>query len=339
MNNRKLFLTRTVKSAAAIVNTHFNLKSAAARGVNIFAYHRVAADIAKAEREAFHGLVVSTETFRRHCELLKENCEVVSLETARDFLNGTPRESQKPLAVITFDDGYLDFYEQAFPILHEFNLPAVNFLATKFVGDGRIFAHDKIFWLLKIAAEKQISPRSALASSGFENIAQRTSAIYDALIYLPHAEREKAIAALEELIGDGNAIAYPREYQLLDWRQIGEMHEAGVDFGFHTANHVVMPLESETVLKTEIDAGKAELERRLHKKVISFAYPNGKYDERVKTAVAQAGFEIAVTIERKINLPQQSDLLALGRFSICEESTRGGTGFYSSAVAKLRFNI
>lgn len=114
MNKRKLFSTRTAKTFASIARRSVGFPSSPAAGaVNILAYHRIVADIKKAEREAIYGIVISGETFRRHCELLKESSETVSLERAAQILNGAEKPPKKPLAVITFDDGYLDFYTVA----------------------------------------------------------------------------------------------------------------------------------------------------------------------------------------------------------------------------------
>ncbi len=130
--------------------------------------------------------------------------------------------------MITFDDGYLDFYEVAFPILRELELPATNFFPTEFVGSRKFLAHDRIFWLLKMAGENQISmyfrapQRAGLGKGASPNIAEddklwtRTD---DALVFLPHDLREKVIAELENLFGR-NLPAYPQEYQLLNWRQM-----------------------------------------------------------------------------------------------------------------------
>ncbi|MDQ2746035.1 MAG: polysaccharide deacetylase family protein [Acidobacteriota bacterium] len=343
MNRRKLFFTRAIKSLASAAKKSGVFSSSAPAGaVNIIAYHRVVADLAKAEREAFYGIVVSGETLRRHCELLKANYEIVSLEHAADILkNG--ETTQKPLAVLTFDDGYLDFYEVAFPILRELGLSATNFLPTGLIGSEKFLAHDRIFWLLQLAEKKGISIFAALDSAGVKDAADiagnyNSEVVCDALVHLPHELREKVIVKMESLIGQ-DSIEYPREYELLTWQQINEMQDAGLDFGFHTANHVVLPLESDAAFEEEIFAGKRELEKRLRRKVVALAYPNGAYDDRIKSVIAKAGFEIAVTTERKINLCGKSDLLALGRFSLCEESTRGIRGVYSPAVAGLRLNI
>ena len=345
MNNPKLFFKRGIKSLASVAKTHIGLPPAPpSNAVNIFAYHRVVADIEKAERESIYGLVISKETFRKHCEILKSSFDIVSLEAARAVLEGR-HQPKRPLAVITFDDGYLDFYEVAFPILRELDLTAVNFLPTDFVGKNEFLVHDRIFWLIKSAYENSISINSAIQRAGIKklraveiSVRSNLLTVTNSLVMLPNIVREKVIAELERTLGE-KLLEYPREYQPLDWQMVEEMGRHKIDFGFHTANHVVLPLETDKVLETEIVEGKCKLERFLNRKVTTLAYPNGQYNERIKKVIAAAGFEIAVTTERKVNRAGRSDLLALGRFSLCEESTRGIKGEYSTAVADLRLKI
>ena len=342
MTNTKLLIKRSIKSVASIAKAQVGFPPLAPGSVNIIAYHRVVADIAKAEREAIYGIVISSATFRRHCELLRKHYDVVSLETAMHFLDGE-RKVTRPLAVITFDDGYLDFYEEAFPVLNELGLPATVFLPTNFIGQNKPLAHDRIFWLVKQAQAKSVSIAGALIKAGVEGNVVKGFAnsrnllnLTDKIVYLPNQQRERVIAALENELGGLNN--YPREYQLLNWEMVREMSRKGINFGVHTANHVVLPLEDETVLDSEIIDSKTELERQLNRKIFSFAYPNGEYNARIRRLIAQAGYKIAVTTEKRINQPG-ADLLALGRTSLCEESTRGLKGIYSPRVADLRLGI
>ena len=46
--------------------------------------------------------------------------------------------------MITFDDGYLDNYQYAFPILRDLGLPAVVFLTTDFVDGVHHFYWDHV---------------------------------------------------------------------------------------------------------------------------------------------------------------------------------------------------
>src|SRR5688572_15881554 len=171
INRTKLFFKRGIKSVAAAAGAGRGRSARLAGAVNILAYHRVAADIHKAESEAYYGLVVSAATFRRHCEMLKNAFDVVTLEEAANGLKDHRRT--RPMAVITFDDGYLDFYEQAYPILKSLGLPATVFLPTEYIGSGQLLDHDRLYWLLKLADEQNVNVSVALARAGVPERAAR----------------------------------------------------------------------------------------------------------------------------------------------------------------------
>ena len=73
------------------------------------------------------------DDFRQQMEYLKSNFDVVSLP---DFyeMRKTQRELPDKLAMVTFDDGYEDNYEYAFPVLEKFGIKATIFLTTGFVN-------------------------------------------------------------------------------------------------------------------------------------------------------------------------------------------------------------
>jgi peptidoglycan/xylan/chitin deacetylase (PgdA/CDA1 family) len=72
----------------------------------------------------------SPELFRTHLEWLTANCDMMSLET---LLAGPVEREEKPAVAITFDDGHVDNYENAAPLLEEFNVPATFFLTAGYV--------------------------------------------------------------------------------------------------------------------------------------------------------------------------------------------------------------
>ncbi len=338
-----LIVKRSIKSAASLARSGFGYPRPLPGSINIIAYHRVVADIVKAEQEAIYGIVISTGTFRRHCEILKRTCEIVSLEKAARML-ASGEIGERTTAVITFDDGYLDFYEEAYPVLAEMHLPATMFLPTALIGTKKPLAHDRIYWLIRQMMNCSSRMTAALERIGlvsdFIEQFERSASLLkktDLLVHLPNTVRESIIHEFECELGD-HFEEYPEEYGLLDWDMVREMAANGIDFGSHSANHVILPLEDQRNASEELVESKEQLETELGKRITSIAYPNGMYTEAVKGLTANAGYEIAVTTENRVNRAG-ADQLALGRTSLCEESTRGIAGIYSSAVAEMRLKV
>jgi len=75
-------------------------------------------------------LSVSPETFREQMKFLHEERSVVGMEDLLLFLN-REKELTRRSVVVTIDDGYLDTYREAFPILKEFKIPFTLFLTTE----------------------------------------------------------------------------------------------------------------------------------------------------------------------------------------------------------------
>ncbi|MGH9839810.1 MAG: polysaccharide deacetylase family protein [Blastocatellia bacterium] len=311
--------------------------------VTILCYHRIVADIAHAERETEVGMVTSVETFRRQMELVREHCEVLTLDEAAAVLRGE-RSITRTAAVITFDDGYRDFYDLAWPVLRELGLPATVFVPTAYIGSGQMLDHDRFYLYVMKARSRGLSLRVPLVKAGLS--AEKVAAlcaevnplrIYSQLSYLPFALRERSLRCLDDFVGDQQEENL-NGFSLLDWEMAREMSRAGIFFGAHTDNHVVLTNEEPQTVEREILRSKQALEERLGRPVRHFAYPTGKYNVAVKDAVARAGFEVAVTTERRLNR-RGDDLLALGRICLCEESTRGASGRYSEDVARLRLAV
>lgn len=337
----RLAAKRAIKSSAALVKSSLR-RNQSAGSVCIMAYHRVVADVSRAEKDAYYGLVISTATFRRHCELLAATCEVLSLDDAVAALQCGNLQNRR-IAVITFDDGYRDNYDEAFPVLRELGLPATVFVPTALIGQDQPLAHDRIFWLLTIAQKRQASLESALIRAGFSRSfaskfrqVKNSLVLTDKLVYLPYLLRERVIGEIEqELEG---VPPNPSEHGLLTWEMVREMASCGISFGSHTTNHAVLPLEDRTTAEDEIILSKRILEEEVGIAATTFAYPNGAFSDNIRKTVKAAGYQAAVTTARKTN-GVGSDVLALGRISLCEESTRGISGGYSGAVAKMRLGV
>ncbi len=80
--------------------------------------------------------------FENQMQYLSREYDPIPLETmAQHIQNGT---SLPPRAIaVTFDDGYRDNYENAYPIVKRYKIPATVFLTTGFVGTGALPAWER----------------------------------------------------------------------------------------------------------------------------------------------------------------------------------------------------
>jgi peptidoglycan/xylan/chitin deacetylase (PgdA/CDA1 family) len=92
-----------------------------------------------------------------------------------------------------------------------------------------------------------------------------------------------------------------RVRDLLTLEQIREMQKYGVEFGSHSLTHASLPGVSDAQLRREVGDSKHRLEDLLGAEVISFAYPYGEVDRRVRSAVSDAGYKLAFTAIPGVN--------------------------------------
>jgi methionyl-tRNA formyltransferase len=101
--------------------------------IAVLLFHRVS-------DSARDNLTVGIEQFERQMQLLSTQCTVLSIE---EVIASEPvPRSAKPLVCVTFDDGYLDNYSNAAPILQRHSIPAAFFVTTGLIGTQGTFPHD-----------------------------------------------------------------------------------------------------------------------------------------------------------------------------------------------------
>ena len=100
------------------------------------------------------SMLVSRAMLERHLDWVARRFQIVSLDELRSRLETRAPARDRPIAAITFDDGYRDVYEQAFPLLMRKGIPATVFVATDYVGTAGVFPHDTLYLLLERASHR-----------------------------------------------------------------------------------------------------------------------------------------------------------------------------------------
>jgi len=124
---------RAIKqSLFAVGYYHQRLLNAAFPGVAVLCYHGVRTSD---DAIPFSDLHVTTTTFERHCRLIADTCDPISLSELRDARRG--RELPSRSVLVTFDDGYRGVLDHALPILERYAIPAAVFVSAAPVLEGR----------------------------------------------------------------------------------------------------------------------------------------------------------------------------------------------------------
>jgi peptidoglycan/xylan/chitin deacetylase (PgdA/CDA1 family) len=254
--------------------------------------------------------------FAEQLEYLTKRYNLVHLSQLAECVVSRRRQPSR-LAAITIDDGYRDAYEIAYPLLRRFGAPATLFVPTDFVDRRGWIWTDKARFLARRAVSQRLTvriggqeaPLDLDSPSSRREAAERVNA---ALKRLPEEVKEEAIERLARAVGVELPPTPPDEFGPIAWAEAREMQANGIEIGSHTMTHPILTRVGDERLRLELRESKSRLEEALKRRIEQFCYPNGDYDERVRSEVALAGYSVAVTCVGGLN-KRGSDPLALRR--------------------------
>jgi peptidoglycan/xylan/chitin deacetylase (PgdA/CDA1 family) len=221
---------------------------------------------------------------------------------------------------VTFDDGFADNYTHAFPVLRTRRIPACVFLSTDYIGSDRPYWFEAIAGLLMAAPVRSVKlPSLGHALPRADEHAIRREDIRLALSELkrmPDEVRRSSLGALGlQMHGPADARVGEGAHAM-NWSQVREMAQAGVEFGSHGASHAVLSRLDATDLARELTDSKLTIERATGAPVTAIAYPVGGEDsigDRVVAAARDAGYRVGFTYERGTNSADPPDRMRLAR--------------------------
>ncbi len=287
----------------------------------ILNYHR----IGNADETPFDSGVFSATAEQLDLEIayLKRRFHMATLEEVFAMLSGdTPRGTS---VLLTFDDGYLDNYTLAFPILRTYGVQALFFLPTAFIGTGKLPWWDVIAYIVKKSVKERIHlayPEPAsydLARDG----GRRVSVQILRLFTQPNVkDPERFMADLEK------ACEVPRptggaERCFLDWDEARDMQRHGMAFGSHTHSHEILTRLSPELQQEEARCSREILQRELQKCIDVLAYPVGLkhcFSGDTVSALKRTGYRAAFSFYGGSNRPGEIQPFDIRRYGVADES-------------------
>ncbi len=225
-------------------------------------------------------LTISPTVFGQIISEVSKKYNIVSLGTLLDS-EGNLIVDDNVKFVITFDDGYRDNYEKAYPILKNYNAQATIYLSYGHVVGDYSFWYERVMSALQNSQKQSIE----LDDMGFENFGLETQkeqefAIDEIILWLKNYTDKERLDKCEAIIK--RLEVRPEQIDvspMLTWDMIGEMKQDLIDFGSHTLSHPILSRENRASIEKEVVESKRILEEKLSDEVTGFAYPNGTIDD------------------------------------------------------------
>ena len=268
-----------------------------ARNINgnyILMYHGVTAT----GNTQFNRRHTALHCFRKQIRFLKRHCAVISVD---DFFKGR-FVPEKPNFAITFDDGYLNNFTYAKPVLEEFKCPATFYIT----GLNQI--QDNILWAdyvniasILCSADIEIEGELFLKKGNTYFSKQSGRSLYDIIKHQKagYSYKQKVRDVFQKQVNFQNQAAIKEYWQLMNDQQITEAsRSAFITIGSHGYYHNNLGTVSHEDALNELQLSKKYLEGLVQYPVSQLAYPDGSYTPTLIQAAGQMGFEIQLAADQ-----------------------------------------
>ena len=171
---------------------------------------------------------------------------------------------------ISFDDGFRDVYDNAFPILKRHNIPFTIYLVGNF-PEGT----SDIWW---IQLERYANGNTEWFEKTMKDIYQSRRNMRDVMHEITRSEPDNGMC----------------EKQALTWKQLKEMVDSGLcTVGSHSMTHPGLTRISMEEVRRELTESKRIIEEHLPIRVEHFSYPHSMESPEIQTILKETGYRTA----------------------------------------------
>ncbi len=257
--------------------------------------------------------------FRQQLAYFKRNFDVVRMEDVIKASLGYSTLPERAL-LLTFDDGYIDNYTYAFPLLEEFGFQGSFFIPGKTFSTHQLLDVNKIHHILATSEINNLvdellklldyyrgtgydypSNEELFSKYAVANRFDNKETIFAKRILqtvLPEKLRNRISSDLfREFVGvSEEQLAY--ELYMTD-EQIRTMKRHGMFIGLHGYDHYWLGEIDETDMRSDIDKSLDTLDEFIDRKAWVMNYPYGSYNESVIEYIKDKGCIIGLTTEAR----------------------------------------
>ncbi|HEX5082807.1 MAG TPA: polysaccharide deacetylase family protein [Blastocatellia bacterium] len=219
--------------------------------------------------------VLTAAETRRHVDALSRWFDFIHHD---ELLDRLARPKARPFCLLTFDDGKRSFATETAPELTRLGVPAVIYVATRFLTDRTPLWFDR-----RIAIERSLGYLPPEIKR-------------EVLIRLPLA----SINARLDRACDQYKVTVDMEdddIRPMSWDEARNLARLGFTIGSHSLHHAVLTCEEEDSALSDIERSIAEVSSEIGTTCKSFAFPNGNYTDRLARRALEAGAQTVMTTD------------------------------------------
>ena len=288
----------------------------------------------------YHGVVVqdsnyfsprhiTAELFEKHIEYISKNFEIISVSEAFDMVKNNIKPKRKAVT-ISFDDGYKNNLDIALPILEKYNIKTTFFISSVCVENSEF----PILWADVIACLNFFHKEETIGIEDleFKNLIEKSSGIH-IMDFLKKQSPEKRDDIIDKLFVKfelrEKLKTVPKEiWALMSKEELQKFSSSKiVDIGSHGHLHYNLANIKIADSVKDMEKSKFLIEGAIGKKIDMIAYPDGNYNDAVKTKAYELGFKKQLAVDYLFEA-DKSDYRILNRHGVSGTTTFESSMFF-----------
>lgn len=302
------------------------------RKVSIINYHYVR-DAVNSEYPKIKGLDVSL--FVSQLEYISKNYTPIRMEDLIESVE-TGKDLPPRAILLSFDDGYIDHFTTAFPLLQKYGIQGSFYPSAKVVAEHTVLDVNKIHYILaSVEDDKEIEDRifsfvhekrqeHSLESDDYYRrlFLQRDMFNTGRIFFIKRMLQKELKPELRRMLADELFFQYVSDDEktfsetlYMNKEQIQEMQRKGMHIGSHGFEHTWLDTLTPEQQEKEIDLSVSWLrDLNIFTAGWTFSYPYGMYNDNLLSLLKNKGCAVGLVLEAKVADLDVHRPLALPRF-------------------------
>jgi peptidoglycan/xylan/chitin deacetylase (PgdA/CDA1 family) len=277
--------------------------------------------VSKVQGKRFNNRHLDSGEFEKLVIALKKNYEIIPLKQLFENFRAKTVSKKRTIA-LTFDDGYINNFTVALPILKKHNVPATFYLITESLENKDFYVWPDVIDLVqKHTKEDIVISAGTFKYPGFY-CAELGLSLTD-LMKQSGVDREKHLTEIKQKypVYITEAAKEPELIKLVHKTELTHYaNEPLIEYGSHTHMHYNLEFLPSAECLNEVALSKKIIEEITKKPVISLAFPDGSYNADTISNSKKAGYENVVAVTYKLN-ENNKDPFILSRFTVSNSTT------------------